>query len=340
MRKALVTGGAGFIGAHVVRALLRRGDTVRILDNFATGTLDNVSFAVGEDIARLRALLANDHGRPVHVSERCEVLRGDVRDAGAVAAACEGIDIVCHQAALRAVPRSVKDPTSTHEVNATGTLHILEAARRAGVRLLINASSSSVYGDTLLPKQETQLPQPRSPYAASKLAAEAYCQAYSRVFSLHTVSLRYFNVFGPRQDPASEYAAVIPKFIRLALRGEALPVEGDGHQSRDFTYIDNVVDANLRAFEAGLDEPVVLNVGSGARYTVLDLVAHLGEILQRKLEIRFAPPRIGDVRDTQADISLARRLIDYTPGVDFASGLRLTVRAMRDAEEVAPHHGS
>lgn len=339
MRKVLVTGGAGFIGAHLVRALTQRGDAVRILDNLATGTVENLSLALSQPSEGIREALTAARAHPVRLSDRCEILLGDIRDAGALAAACEGVEIVFHQAALRSVPRSVKDPVSTHEVNGTGTLRLLEAGRGARVRLVVNASSSSVYGDTPLPKHEAQLPHPRSPYAASKLAAEAYCQAYARVFGLQTVSLRYFNVFGPWQDPASEYAAVIPKFIRLALLGEALPVDGDGRQSRDFMYVDNVVEANLLAAEADLEGPAVLNVGSGGRYSVLDLVAHLEQILQRRLEIRHAPARPGDMRDTQADIGLAHRLIGYTPQVSFAEGLRITVQAMRETGEVGAHQG-
>lgn len=328
----LVTGGAGFIGSHLVHSLLSRGTAVRVLDNFATGTYENLAAALDEDPGRLRSLIGDMPGKLVRVHERCEVLAGDICDPSAVGAAARGIEIVFHQAALRAVPRSIKDPAATHTVNATGTLRVLEAARAAGVKRMVNASSSSVYGDTPLPKHEGQIPQPRSPYAASKLAAEAYCQAYSRVFDVETVSLRYFNVFGPRQDPQSEYAAVVPKFITLALRGEALPIEGDGRQSRDFTFIGNVVDANLLAAEATLDGPAVLNVGSGGRASILDLVRHLEEILKHRLETRHLPARVGDVRDTQADVTLARKILGYVPKVDFAEGLRLTVEAFRKAE--------
>jgi len=267
----------------------------------------------------------------VRLHERCEVLVGDIRDAAAVAAACAGMEVVFHQAALRSVPRSMAHPLETHEVNATGTLQVLEQARAAGVRRVVAASSSAVYGETELPKHEGQIPLPKSPYAASKLAGEAYGAVYSRGFDLPTVALRYFNVFGPWQDPASEYAAVIPKFIRLALRGEALPVHGDGLQSRDFTYVDNVVDANLQAAEAEA-AGVALNVGAGARYTLLDLIDRLQEILRRRLTVVHEAPRPGDVRHTQADISLAQRLIGYRPRVDFAAGLRRTVESLREME--------
>ena len=328
MRHGLVTGGAGFIGAHLVRALVKRGDSVRVLDNFVTGTAQNLSRAMDIPLAQVQAALAEARDWPVLLTDGCEVLIGDIRDPAALAKACAGIEVVFHQAALRSVARSVADPASTHDVNVTGTLRVLEAARTAGVRRLVFASSSSVYGDTGLPKREAQVPQPKSPYAASKLAAEAYCQAYSRVFDLSTIALRYFNVFGPWQDPASEYAAVIPKFIRLAMRGESLPVHGDGLQSRDFTYVDNVVDANLVAADANA-EAVALNIGTGGRYTLLELVECVEDILGRQIERIHGPPQPGDVRHTEADITLAHQLIGYEPRVDFTTGLRYTIESMR-----------
>jgi len=370
MRRVLVTGGAGFIGAHLVRALVARGDEVRVLDSLVAGSPANLALALGMERAEVERALEGaraglrgarsadaggagsggrgrgagggagtpEGGSAVRLTERCEVVMGDIRDAVALRAACEGVDVVFHQAALRSVPRSMAYPLETHEVNATGTLLLLEQARAAGVRRVVSASSSAVYGDTPLPKHEGQVPQPKSPYAASKLAGEAYCAVYSRAFDLPAVSLRYFNVFGPWQDPASEYAAVIPKFIRLALRGEPLPVHGDGLQSRDFTYVDNVVEANLLAAEAEVSG-VALNVGAGARYTLLELVEHLQQILGRRLEVVHEPPRPGDVRHTQADVTLAARLIGYAPRVDFATGLARTVEAMRAAEEAAVRDG-
>ncbi len=331
MRHVLVTGGAGFIGAHLVRALLQRGDAVRVLDNLTTGTAANLALAMRGDRAAIERALSRRDGSSVRLGERCEVLVGDIRDAATVAAACAGVEVIFHQAALRSVPRSMAYPLETQEVNATGTLQVLEQARTAEVRRVVVASSSAVYGDTELPKHEGQIPQPKSPYAASKLAGEAYCAAYSRGFDLPTVALRYFNVFGPWQDPASEYAAVIPKFIRLALRGEPLPVHGDGLQSRDFTFVDNVVDANLQAADADASA-VALNVGAGARYTLLDLIDQLQEILGRRLAVTHEPPRPGDVRHTQADINRAQRLIGYSPRVDFAAGLRRTVDSLREME--------
>src|SRR3989304_6365520 len=234
MRRVLVTGGAGFIGAHLVRALLARGDATRVLDNFVTGTAANLALALGLDRAAVERALADRDGGVVRLTDRCEGGAG-------------------------------------------------------GVRRVVSASSSAVYGDTELPKHEGQVPQPKSPYAASKLAGEAYCAVYSRGFDLPTVALRYFNVFGPWQDPASEYAAVIPKFILLALRGEPLPVHGDGMQSRDFTYVDNVVEATLLAAESEA-AGVALNVGAGVRYTLLDLIDRLQRILGRRLEIVYKPP--------------------------------------------------
>lgn len=333
--QVLVTGGAGFIGAHLVRALLGRGAAVRVIDNFVTGTAANLALATGVPLEEVHRALA-PRISPARVGD-CQVWAADVRNPAAAAAACAGVDAIFHQAALRSVPRSLIDPVGTHEVNATGTLALLEAARAAGVRRFVFASSSSVYGDTAVPKHEGQLPQPKSPYAASKLAAEGYCAVYSRGFGLSAVALRYFNVFGPWQDPASEYAAVIPKFIRLAMRGEPLPVHGDGLQSRDFTYVDNVVEANLLAADAQADA-AVLNIGAGDRHTLLDLIDLLGRILGQAPQIVHEPPRAGDVLHTQADITLARRQIRYTPSVDFATGLRRTVAAMRDAEGAVADH--
>ena len=247
MKLFLVTGGAGFIGSHLTARLLADGDCVRVLDNFSTGSPDNLPSAgpPGADL---------------------EVVRGDVRDLPAVERAARGAAAIFHQAAMRSVPRSVADPLGANENNVTGTLHVFEAARRAGVRRVVYASSSSVYGDRPeLPKQEDQPPAPISPYAVSKLATEEYGRVWHRLYGVETVGLRYFNVFGPRQDPASEYAAVIPKFILWALRGEPLEIHGDGRQSRDFTYIDNVVEANLRASVAPDVGGEVFNVGCGGR---------------------------------------------------------------------------
>lgn len=337
MTQVLVTGGAGFIGAHLVRALLARGALVRVLDNFVAGTTANLALATGMPLEEVHRALAADTS-PARLGERCQVWAADIRDPAATAAACAGVEVIFHQAALRSVPRSLLDPAGTHEVNATGTLALLEAARAAGVRRFVFASSSSVYGDTEIPQHEGQVPHPKSPYAASKLASEGYCHAYARSFGLSVVGLRYFNVFGPWQDPASEYAAVIPKFIRLAMRGDPLPVHGDGLQSRDFTFVENVVDANLLAAEADAAGAVV-NVGAGDRYTLLDLIEQVGRILGRSPRIVHEPPRAGDMRHTQADISLAGRLLGYAPRVDFAAGLRRTVEAMAEAERAVADRG-
>ncbi|HEV8339230.1 MAG TPA: NAD-dependent epimerase/dehydratase family protein [bacterium] len=337
MTQVLVTGGAGFIGAHLVRALLARGALVRVLDNFVAGTTANLALATGMPLEEVHRALAADTS-PARLGERCQVWAADIRDPAATAAACAGVEVIFHQAALRSVPRSLLDPAGTHEVNATGTLALLEAARAAGVPRFVFASSSSVYGDTEIPQHEGQVPHPKSPYAASKLASEGYCHAYARSFGLSVVGLRYFNVFGPWQDPASEYAAVIPKFIRLAMRGDPLPVHGDGLQSRDFTFVENVVDANLLAAEADAAGAVV-NVGAGDRYTLLDLIEQVGRILGRSPRIVHEPPRAGDMRHTQADISLAGRLLGYAPRVDFAAGLRRTVEAMAEAERAVADRG-
>ncbi|MBI2466503.1 MAG: SDR family oxidoreductase [Candidatus Rokubacteria bacterium] len=302
---ALVTGGAGFIGSHLVEALLGRGRRVRVLDDFSSGRREFL---------------------PQHPA--LELIAGDLRDADTLRRAVAGVDVVFHQAALRSVPRSVEDPFAYHDVNATGTMRLLLAAREAGVRRLVFASSSSVYGDQpVLPLREDQRPQPISPYGASKLIGEHYCANFARHYGLETVSLRYFNVFGPRQDPKSEYAAVIARFILAARRGEPLEVHGDGKQTRDFTYVANVVDANLAAAEAPGVAGEVFNIACGERLSVLDIATRLEEILGRPLPCQHTPPRAGDVRDTQADISRARERLGYVPAVSFTEGLRRTVAA-------------
>lgn len=302
---ALVTGGAGFIGSHLVETLLARGRRVRVLDDFSSGR---------------REFLPQ--------RSEIEVIAGDLRDPEILRRAVAGVEVVFHQGALRSVPRSVEDPFAYHDVNATGTMRLLLAARDAGVRRVVFASSSSVYGDQpVLPLHEDLRPQPISPYGASKLIGEHYCANFARHYGLETVSLRYFNVFGPRQDPNSEYAAVIARFILAARRGAPLEVHGDGKQTRDFTYIANVVDANLAAAEAPGVAGEVFNIACGERLSVLDIATRLEEILGRSLPRRHTPPRPGDVRDTQADISRARERLGYAPTVGFAEGLRRTVAA-------------
>jgi UDP-glucose 4-epimerase len=305
--KVLVTGGAGFIGSNLVRALLERGDDVRVLDNFSTGNRANL------------AGLARD----------VEIVEGELRSYERVHAAVRGVELVFHQGALPSVPRSVQDPLTTNAVNVEGTLNVLLAARDEGVRRVVFASSSSVYGNAdSLPRVETQTPQPISPYGVAKLAAERYCSSFADVYGLETVALRYFNVFGPRQDPRSQYAAVVPKFIRLIGAGSPVPIEGDGHQSRDFTYIANVVEANLAAAEAAGVVGSVLNVATGTSATVNELADAVGRILGKSVERTYRDPRPGDVRASWADIGEARRRLGWEPAVDLEEGLRLTVEAV------------
>ena len=302
-----MTGGAGFIGSHVTERLLKEGARVRVLDNFSTGDMKFMPFA--EDFA-----------------ERLEISHGDIRDLSAVERAAHGVRVIFHQAAMTSVPRSVKDPLGANDNNVTGMLNVLEAARRAGVRRVVYASSSSVYGDRPdLPKSETQPLAPISPYAASKAAGEMYAGVWTRLFDVPTVGLRYFNVFGPRQNPASEYAAVIPRFIRCALNGEALDVHGDGQQSRDFTFIDNVVDANLLAAQAPQVSGEVFNVGCGAHVSLVAIIEQLEKIFGQRLECRHTAARTGDVRHSLADVSKGQQLMGYVPAVGFDEGFRRTV---------------
>ena len=284
---------------------------VRILDNFSSGRRENLDFAK-------------------HAGPALEVIEGDLRDLAAVERAVRGVDVIYHQAAMRSVPRSIDDPLGANENNVTGTLHVLEAAKRHGVKRVVYASSSSVYGDNPeLPKREDQTPAPISPYAVSKAANEQYARVWTKLYGVETVGLRYFNVFGPRQDPKSEYAAVLPRFILWALRGEPLEIHGDGHQSRDFTYIDNVVEANILAGQAPDASGEAFNVGCGDRTSLLEVVAMLERVLGRSLERRHTPSRGGDVPHTLADVSKAKRLMGYTPLVDFAEGFRRTVEYFR-----------
>jgi nucleoside-diphosphate-sugar epimerase len=303
----LVTGGAGFIGSHLVDRLLADGARVRVLDNYSSGARANLDGAA-------------------RAGDRLEVIEGDIRDLATVERATAGVSVVFHQAAMRSVPRSVADPLGANENNVTGTLNVLEAARRARARRVVYASSSSVYGDRPdLPKREDQAPSPVSPYAVSKAAGEQYARVWTKLYGIETVGLRYFNVFGPRQDPTSEYAVVIPRFIRWALRGEPLEVHGDGEQSRDFTYIDNVVQANALAGRAAGAGGEVFNVGCGDRISLLGIVERLEKLLGRPLERRHTEPRAGDVRHTLADIGHAGRRLGYDPVVKFDEGLRRTL---------------
>lgn len=302
----LVTGGAGFIGTNIVEELLKRGELVRVFDNLATGKRSNLDPFI-KDI---------------------EFVEGDLRDEDAIRKATSGCDYVLHQAALGSVPRSIHDPVTTNEVNIRGTLNALIAAREAGVKRFVAASSSSVYGNTpVLPKVETMTMLPRSPYAVSKLATEKYCQAFHAVYGLETVALRYFNIFGPRQDPESQYAAVIPLFITRAMRNEQPIVHGDGLQSRDFTYVANAVSANLLACTAPSEGVAgeFFNVACGARYSLLDILNGIGAALGKEVRPLHEPTRAGDVRDSLADISKIQSAMGYKVLVPMEEGLRRTV---------------
>lgn len=304
MAKFLVTGGSGFIGSNMVIELLKRGHEVRVLDNFSTGRRQNLNFYL----------------------DKIELIEGDLRSAGIVQKSVKGVDYILHQGALPSVPRSIADPEATTEVNVGGTLNLLMAARNSGVKRLVFASSSSIYGN--VPdefKVETMKPNPLSPYAVSKIAAEHYVQVFNRVYGLETVCLRYFNVFGVRQDPTSQYSAVIPRFVN-AIRNNRIPVIfGDGSQSRDFTYVDNVVHANLLAVEKPGISGEVMNVACGESITLVELVTLINKILGKDIAPQFAPARAGDVQHSRADISQAKKLLDYSVQVDFETGLRRTV---------------
>jgi UDP-glucose 4-epimerase len=305
----LVTGGGGFIGSHIVRALVRHGERVRVLDNGFSGNERRISDVLSD----------------------VEWLDCDVRDEEAVRRACHGVEVVLHQAAVASVPRSIAEPAMTHATNLTGTLNVLVGAQRAGARRVVLASSAAVYGDLPgSPKSESMPVRPLSPYAAHKLAGEQYCRIWQELYSLETVALRYFNVFGPAQDPESEYAAVIPKFISRTLAGQPLTVYGDGTQSRDFIYVDNVVEVNLRAAMWPQAAGKVMNVGTGVGTTLNCLVTELGRILGCELQPVYAAPRVGDIRESVADIMLLQDTLAYEPTVSFAEGLERTVRAFTE----------
>jgi nucleoside-diphosphate-sugar epimerase len=301
----LVTGGAGFIGSNIVEELLKRNHTVRVLDNLSTGKEENLTDFLG----------------------RIEFIQGDVRNYGQVRSALDGIEVVLHQAALSSVPRSISDPISSNDVNAGGTLNVLKAAKDAGVRRVIYASSSSVYGDTPeLPKHEGMVPNPLSPYAVSKLTAELYCRVFPRIYGLETVALRYFNVFGPRQDPLSQYSAVIPKFITAMLKDQQPIVFGDGEHSRDFTFVANVVQGNLLAATAVCEPGSVMNCACHGRITLNELIREINSLLGKNLKPIYREPRTGDIKHSFASIEKARTMIGYSPTVDFRRGLEMTVK--------------
>jgi UDP-N-acetylglucosamine/UDP-N-acetyl-alpha-D-glucosaminouronate 4-epimerase len=303
MARALVTGGAGFIGSNLVRGLLERGDDVRVLDNFSTGNRVNLA---GLDV---------------------EIVEGELRSYERVHNAVRGREVVYHLGALGSVPRSVQDPLTSSAVNVEGTLNVLLAARDEGVRRVVFASSSSVYGaQTSLPVDESLPTDPISPYGVAKLAAERYCVSFSRVYeSFETVVLRYFNVFGPRQSPFSQYAAMVPLFITAIAAGEQVTIFGDGEQSRDFTYVANVVDATVRAADARGANGRIFNVAAGSPASVNDVAAAIGRIVGRPVEQTYAPPRPGDIRNSWADVSAARDILGYTPSVGLEEGLQRTI---------------
>lgn len=305
MSTYLVTGGAGFIGSHIATALVERGDRVRVLDNLSTGKRENLA----------------------HLAGKVEFVEGDLIDRAAVEKALAGIDIVFHEAALASVPRSVVAPLDTNSVCVTGTVTLLDVARKSGVKRVVYAGSSSVYGDRTAEaaKHETDLPDPVSPYAAAKVAGELYCQAFNATYGLPTVTVRYFNVFGPRQDPNSEYSAVIPKFVMKMLAGGRPTIFGDGKQSRDFTYVANVVAGNLLAASVPDAAGKTFNIACGDTLDLVELVASINRVLGTKIEPIFDPPRAGDVRNSLADISLAKKVLGYKPLIDFDEGLRRSI---------------
>lgn len=304
MATCLVTGGAGFIGSHIATALAERGDQVRVLDNLSSGYRENLA----------------------HLGDRVELVVGDVTNAESVRHAMQGVDLVFHQAALASVEASVRDPLTSHAACATATVNVLTAAQQAGARRVMLAASAAAYGDhPVVSKRETDPLDPLSPYAAAKIASEVYCQAFGKSFGLETVALRYFNVFGPRQDPTSEYSAVIPIFVSKMIAGERPTVFGDGLQSRDFVYVADVVQANLLAAERPEAVGQVINVACGRQATLLDLIAAINAALGTTLDPVFKPPRAGDVRESLADITRARTLLGYAPEHTLNEGLRLSI---------------
>lgn len=308
--KCLVTGGAGFIGSHIVARLVGKGVRVRVIDNLSTG-----------DIRRLNSLLPT-----------IEFLEGDLADEAVVRRAVDGVDYVLHQAAIPSVQRSIREPIASNRANVTATLNLLESCRKYGVRRVVYAASSSAYGNTaVLPKREDMPANPLSPYALQKFTGERYATMYHELFGLETVSLRYFNVFGPSQDPNSEYSAVIPKFIDKLLHGETLTIFGDGEQSRDFTYVDNVVEANLLALNAAGAPGKVFNIGCGTRVSLNSLVGILEKLIGVNAKIEYQPPRPGDVRDSFADIACAKSVLNYSPQVSIADGLSETIDWFRSS---------
>jgi nucleoside-diphosphate-sugar epimerase len=306
----LVTGGAGFIGSHTVEELVRRGETVRVLDDLSTGRKENLA----------------------SVADKIDFREGDIRELDAIRPLFDGVDYVIHFAAASSVLRSIREPVATTQVNLMGTLHILVAARDAHVKRMVMACTGAVYGDNpVLPRVETQMPDPLSPYAIVKLAGEYFGQVFNRLFGLEFVALRYFNIFGPRQNPLSQYSGVLSKFIRAYLTGQTPSIHGTGEQSRDFTYVANVVDATLRACQAREAPGKVINVGTGRGSTLNETIGLLNKIVGVQVTPEHEPPRVGDFMHSTADITVARKVLGYEPLVDFEEGLRRTVEWMRTA---------
>ncbi len=309
MEKFLVTGGAGFIGSNICKELISQGCFVRVVDNLLTGKKSNLASII----------------------DKIDFIQADMGDAEVAQSATKDIDVVLHQGALPSVPRSVDDPAATHRHCVDATFALLLAARDAGVKRFVYAASSSAYGDTpTLPKVETMTPMPLSPYAAAKLVGEYYCSVFYKVFGLETISLRYFNVFGPQQDPASQYAAAIPAFVTAILKNEPPTIYGDGEQSRDFTYVDNVVEANLLAARAKQTKGEVINVACGEAVTVNAIIDIINELLSKNIKPTYTDPRPGDVKHSLADITLAQKLISYKTKVPFKQGLKLAINWYRD----------
>ena len=304
MAKYLVTGGAGFIGSNIVEELVRRGEKVRVLDNFITGNRANLE----------------------PFKNKIELIEGDIRDKKIVKGAVKGVDFISHQAALRSVAKSVEDPVETHDVNATGTLNILIAAKGSGVKRIVYASTCAAYGDAKkFPQRETDAVSPISPYGASKLAGENYCGVFAKTLGLEAVSLRYFNVFGPRQNPESRYSSVVPAFIFDIMKGKTPVIDWDGRQSRDFVFVKDVVKANLSALKAKKASGGVFNIGNGYAVTIFDLLMYIEKALNKKISPEFGPKREGDVRKVYSDISKARRMLGFKPGFTLEEGLKITV---------------
>ena len=307
MAHYLVTGGAGFIGSNLCHTLVGSGERVRIVDNLSTGRMENIADLVEQN--------------------KVELVRADISDGEAMAAAVQGIDYILHQAAIPSVPRSVDDPLSTDMACVHGTVTLLDAARKAKVKRVVFAASSSAYGDKLAgqAKVETMIPDPLSPYAVAKLAGEHYCRVFYLTYGLETVALRYFNIFGPRQDPKSQYAAVIPNFVTAALQGRPATIFGDGETSRDFCYIDNAVEANLKACTAAGAAGEVFNIACGERTSLLQAVDVIGDIVGKKIPAKHEPARVGDIKHSLADIDKAKKILGYTAGVHFREGVERTV---------------